>query len=814
MENDAAMLYCPNDLCQAANPITNKFCQQCRTRLWKRYLWAVADDGSVGMAGDSLGDRYLVIRDGVVLDTKPSLLPESPAANISQLIRPYLRLISWRLHLPQAYGVVLSGTGKSTKEVLLLEQAPIYPDGSDKEGQLLPELTAVGGKASSMRQINWLWQMASLWQPLKSEGVVSSLLEPHLLRVEGSLVRLLQLRSDQKPVPTLADLGKLWLSWLPWIKAAIAPFVQQVCQQLIEGQIHSSEQLIAVLDRAATAVGQAQTSKIYIATKSDTGPHRARNEDACYPPSGTSITKPPHPEALVIVCDGIGGHEGGNVASNLAIQTIQQQVQELTKLSPEHLEPNVVLTELEGAVASANDRISSANDREHKQGRQRMGTTLVMGLAVAHQMYIAHVGDSRAYLITRQACHQLTLDDDVASREVRLGYAMYRDAVQQISSGSLVQALGMNPSNALHPTSGRFILDDSCVFLLTSDGLSDFDRVEQYWETEILPILEGKIDLATATERLVEIANTLNGHDNVTVGLVHVQVQSEEPPTALPPSMAVWEPTASNPSNAPTLAVESKYRTSSSPTSTAVPTQILPAKSKGRKFPLLLGFLLLLGIGGGVLAYLKPELIPLTIVSAPKSSDPTANPNVAAAPSPAQAQAEAQTELQPTAFFLEPGSLIRSQGEIVLSEQDFPPKEALSQTAPESVIQGSLPAGSVLQVIAKQPIANQEDQWLQLKVCELVQPPASAVTTAPTTPTRRQLQPGEQGWIKLSAVQPLIAANWQPATDNACPAIIVKPKPVTPPVVQSPLPTAAPPVGKPLKRESTPSGNSTGSKTR
>jgi len=61
----------------------------------------------------------------------------------------------------------------------------------------------------------------------------------------------------------------------------------------------------------------------------DTGPSRQRNEDACYPPSGTSITKPSAQEALAIVCDGIGGHEGGNVASNLAIETIQQQVQKM-----------------------------------------------------------------------------------------------------------------------------------------------------------------------------------------------------------------------------------------------------------------------------------------------------------------------------------------------------------------------------------------------------------------------------------------------------------------------------------------------------
>ena len=63
------------------------------------------------------------------------------------------------------------------------------------------------------------------------------------------------------------------------------------------------------------------------------------------------MSKPPQPTALAIVCDGIGGHEGGNVASNLAIETIQQQVQQLTTVPYDHIEPSLLLTDLESAVA-------------------------------------------------------------------------------------------------------------------------------------------------------------------------------------------------------------------------------------------------------------------------------------------------------------------------------------------------------------------------------------------------------------------------------------------------------------------------------
>ncbi|WP_315789035.1 protein phosphatase 2C domain-containing protein [Fischerella sp. JS2] len=533
MENDAANLYCPNELCQAPNPLTHNFCQRCSTSLPKRFLWAVADGLNLGNPGEILATRYLVIDKYILLDTKPGYLPQTPDPEKLQSIRPYLRLIPYRLHIPQVYGVVSLSNGSQGEDILLLEKPPlkITYSATSFDVQLCGELTTAWREATSMRQLNWLWQIAQLWQPLASEGVASSLLNPQLLRVEGSLVRLLELRYEEDSLASLTHLGEFWQQLVSTAKGAIAEFVKEVCHALIKGEIHTAEQLVKVLDKGLSTLGRSQSHAITIATVSDTGPSRQRNEDACYPPSGSIISKPPNSSALAIVCDGIGGHEGGNVASNLAIETIQQQVQELTKVPYDHIDPNSLLEDLQRAAAVANDKISQRNDSESRQGRQRMGTTLVMALPVAHEMYIAHVGDSRAYWITRQGCYQVTLDDDVASREVRLGYAIYRDAIQQGASGSLVQALGMSPSSSLHPSAERFILDEDCIFLLCSDGLSDFDRVEQHWETEILPLIHGKTDAMSVVEKLLEIANTQNGHDNVTIALVHHQFKYLEPQT-------------------------------------------------------------------------------------------------------------------------------------------------------------------------------------------------------------------------------------------------------------------------------------------
>ncbi|MEA5551082.1 protein phosphatase 2C domain-containing protein [Anabaena cylindrica UHCC 0172] len=537
MENDAATLYCPNEYCQAANPLNYKFCQRCSTPLPKRYLWAVGDSLNLGIPGEILADRYLVINQSIIFDLKPGLLPQIPELDNLQQIKAYLKLIPYRLHIPQIYGMLSINEGQS---LLLLEQPPLVVDSTDSQIHLCNKLTTAWGDASSMRQMNWLWQLAHLWQPLLTEGVASSLLDPNLLRVEGSLVRLLELHFDSQTAPTLSQLGEFWQQLLKEAKPAIAEFVKQISNSLIHGEINTSELLIKVLDQGLAGLGQTSSGRnspiqttIKIVTQTDTGPSRQRNEDACYPSSGVVVSKPPQQTALAIVCDGIGGHEGGNIASSLAIETIQQQVKELTSVPYENIDPLLLLNDLEQSVALVNDKISQRNDTEHRQGRQRMGTTLVMALPIAYEMYITHIGDSRAYWITRHGCYQVTLDDDVASREVRLGYAIYREALQHSGSGSLVQALGMSKSASLHPTSQRFIIDEDAVFLLTSDGLSDFDRVEEYWETEILPIISGDTNIENAAQRLIEIANTKNGHDNVTIALVHSQVKYSEPEVVL-----------------------------------------------------------------------------------------------------------------------------------------------------------------------------------------------------------------------------------------------------------------------------------------
>ncbi|MEN9275896.1 MAG: protein phosphatase 2C domain-containing protein, partial [Gloeomargarita sp. GMQP_bins_5] len=209
-------------------------------------------------------------------------------------------------------------------------------------------------------------------------------------------------------------------------------------------------------------------------------------------------------------------------AANLAIAAVSQHLHPPLLAQ---LDTKTVTAELVRAICQANDRLTYLNNQQQRQERQRMGTTLTLAFVRDYELFVANVGDSRAYWITPYGCYQVTTDDDVASREVRLGYSLYPQAIRQPAAGALVQALGISASNVLHPTIQRLLLDEEdSLLLICSDGLSDNDLVDQYWPWELLPVLRGERDGVAAAQRLIDLANRRNGHDNVTVVLLHYQV--------------------------------------------------------------------------------------------------------------------------------------------------------------------------------------------------------------------------------------------------------------------------------------------------
>jgi len=335
-----------------------------------------------------------------------------------------------------------------------------------------------------------------------------------------------------------------------------------------------------------------------------------------------------------------------------------------------------------------------------------------MALAHVHELYVAHVGDSRAYWITRTGCYQVTLDDDVACREVRLGYALYRDALEQVAAGALIQALGITSSNTLHPTVQRFPVDEDCVLLLCSDGLSDKDRVEECWETEILPILDGSIGVAAARDRLIEIANTKNGHDNVTIGLIHCQAHlREEGNTFTELSIAAFDQPSEPIADSEDVPTDLNDRTNGGNGNSQLKTEFLQLPDKNKSpFSLLLKIVFLLGLGG-VFAYFFIPPVGRAIDAAGESIlgkrsviDPQSSPQKTqeTLPSPIQS--------------LETGSFVEIKNSAVGESGKEGDRFYLLKKIGEDV-KVTVPAGSVLQVTNKQ--VEPEGNWLELKVCSI-----------------------------------------------------------------------------------------------
>ena len=518
MSHSEPRIQCSNPHCGAFNHLKAKICDECKTPIVRRYLWSSDRVVFSEQQQTTVDDRYKALSERIFLDTQPIKPPLTPEEVPPEIV-VYLQLFSYYPHLPQPFGLL------GDRQTWLFDYGTVPLNSAGEllyPQELIPKLQDLWLNASGLQQLNWLWQMAKLWYPLAHKGVAASLLEPNLIRINGQILQLQRLQSEIKQKASLKDLGSLWSRWAENAHPSIKTAMTQLADRLETGAIAKSNQLIGVLDRALDLYCQSQQYTYQVYAQTDSGPTRSNNEDAAYPLKSDLANIKSKARGLAIVCDGVGGHDGGEIASGETVRYLQRQI---SALELEKLRPPQIYSKLNDYIKNANDSVSQRNDTEQRQERQRMGTTLVMTFGCAQAIYLSHVGDSRIYWITRNSCHQVTIDDDLASREVRLGYALYRDSLQYPSAGALIQALGMRDSAALHPNLQRFIVDDECIFLLCTDGLSDFDRVEQRWRQQILPLLESDRDLASTANDLIALANSKNGHDNVTVALVHCKVE-------------------------------------------------------------------------------------------------------------------------------------------------------------------------------------------------------------------------------------------------------------------------------------------------
>lgn len=235
------------------------------------------------------------------------------------------------------------------------------------------------------------------------------------------------------------------------------------------------------------------------AASTDVGLRRRENEDR--------YALSPH-LGFYLVADGMGGHTAGQVASELAAETSLRAIQTLEGATTSLAE------KLRYAVAAANRAIySQAQQHDEYAG---MGTTLVAFLADEERAALAHVGDSRAYLIRGSRIRQLTDDHSIVGELLRRREISEDAAREHPHRHVLTRALGVRRS--VEPDLVELALEPGDIFVLCSDGLTN--HVEDH---EIAKRVSGDGDLQEISEQLIDLANSRGGEDNSTVLLARCE---------------------------------------------------------------------------------------------------------------------------------------------------------------------------------------------------------------------------------------------------------------------------------------------------
>ena len=230
-------------------------------------------------------------------------------------------------------------------------------------------------------------------------------------------------------------------------------------------------------------------------SKTDVGMVRDVNQDYVFA-SAAPVGKSPN---LLVVADGMGGHQAGEYASRLAVESLVQTV-----TSGEENGPQAVLKQ---AILKANQAVyEAANSDSRYRG---MGTTMVAAIVVDKTLYFANVGDSRLYVINKEI-KQLSKDHSLVEEMVRLGGIRPEDAKHHPDKNVITRAIGVREKVEADFFEYRLKANDT--LLLCTDGLHNMVEDE-----EILKIVKSSRDVVEAVERLIESAKDNGGNDNIGV---------------------------------------------------------------------------------------------------------------------------------------------------------------------------------------------------------------------------------------------------------------------------------------------------------
>ncbi len=244
--------------------------------------------------------------------------------------------------------------------------------------------------------------------------------------------------------------------------------------------------------------------KLRVSAKTDIGLNRSNNEDRYFTDKQYG---------LFIVADGMGGHLAGEVASQIAVETVCQALQGVVESNPHK--------QLDLAVEKANRAVELA--AKGNPTRHGMGTTLSILLLHQQRGYLAHIGDSRIYRLHNQKLEQLSDDHSLIGQQLQQGIITAEQAKISSLRNILLQAIGITPQ--LNISRKNFAVMETDQFLLCSDGLTDMVS-----DAEIEVLLNRPETINSRCESLIRAAIAAGGKDNITAVLLQIDQLDEKAP--------------------------------------------------------------------------------------------------------------------------------------------------------------------------------------------------------------------------------------------------------------------------------------------
>ncbi|MGG6263528.1 serine/threonine phosphatase [Leptolyngbya sp. AN03gr2] len=497
---------------------------------------------------------------------KPAIIDTPPDSAV-----PYLELEPYLL---QILPLLLNAWQDEDRDILILEDRSHFT--------ILSDFLKTSKSIPLLQILHWFYEMIDIWEALEPYNLCHSLIESRNLRLdEDQLLCLERLIPHQTTAPTLKNLGTIWqnllaqlsqtqsaslhiliadlrsesVSTLDELRSRLKAIAYDTQTDFTDSEIMSDpqspeipsapisesspEQVVTVIaepdhdsDDMPTVVLPMQLFSLEEAGRTDIGRQRDHNED-CFG-IDTQIDKVQSPSnrviqarGLYVLCDGMGGHAGGEVASQMALDTLRTYFRQYWRDMDGGIHPAKLPSAdvIRNAIQQANKAIYNVNQEGLRSGSGRMGTTLVMVLIHDTEAAVAHVGDSRLYRYTRkQGLEQVTLDHEVGQREILRGVEP-DIAYGRPDAYQLTQALGPRDEYFVNPDVQFFEINEDMVLLLASDGLTDNDLLETYWQSHVDPMLSSQNNLDQSVSNLIDLANQYNGHDNITAIAIRAKVR-------------------------------------------------------------------------------------------------------------------------------------------------------------------------------------------------------------------------------------------------------------------------------------------------